>query len=56
MLREDSAHLYQAAAHAETICDKVVKFFQYEGRGIVLKADQFGFSKELVDYETQQVP
>ena len=37
-------------AHADSIKDKVVNYFRWEGQGLALVADQHGFSKQLVDF------
>ena len=38
--------------HAQSICDRPVNFYKWEGQAIALIADQHGFSKELIDYYT----
>ena len=41
-------------SHAESIRDRVVNHYRWEGQGLALIADQHGFSKQLVDYYTRQ--
>jgi len=36
--------------HAESIKDKIVNYYRWEGQGLALVADQHGFSKQLVDF------
>jgi hypothetical protein len=40
--------------HAESIRDRIVNYYKWEGQGLALVADQHGFSKQLVDYYSRQ--
>jgi hypothetical protein len=40
--------------HAESIRDRIVNYYRWEGQELALIADQHGFSKQLVDYYSRQ--
>lgn len=40
----------RVTSHAESIKDKTVNYYRWEGQGLALIADQHGFSKQLVDF------
>ena len=45
----------RAKSHASTLADKPSRYFLWNDQGLVLMIDQFGFSKQILNYESKEV-